>query len=158
MKKSLVVIALFFCLIQGLYSQIFREDYNSRMDSTFSEGEVILNLQASSWFYNNEYFNPFYKGYTLIGGSFQPQLIYQINSKLSLTTAADFHRNYGKNESLFVQPLLSIEYKPRSNFSVLMGSFNGGMNHLLPEALFSFEKHVQENVENGILIRFSNSE
>jgi len=157
MKKYLVLIVLFFCILQGLYSQIFPEDYNSRMDSTYSEGEIFLNLQASSWFYNNEYFNPFYKGYTLIGGSFQPKIVYQSNSKLTLMAGADFHRNYGKNENLFIKPLLSIEYKPTTNFSVLVGSYNGGMNHLLPEALFSFENHLQDIVEQGILIRFSNS-
>jgi hypothetical protein len=37
-----------------------------------------------------------------------------------------------------------------------MGSYNGGENHGLHEALFSFENHLTDIVENGILIRYSN--
>jgi len=157
MKRILIFIILFISSLQGLYSQIFQDEYNTRQDSLITEGQVYLRLQGSTWFYNNEYFNPFYKGYTLIGGGFQPTIVYQSSPKLQISVGADFLQFYGINEKLRIKPLFSLEYKPNENFSVLMGSYNGGENHKMTEAMFSFENHLRNLVENGILIRFNNT-
>jgi hypothetical protein len=157
MKKFFVFIFLVISSLQVTNSQIFQEDYINRLDSTLSEGEIFLDLQGSTWFYNNEYFNPYYKGYTLIGADFQPKLVYQSGPKLQFSIGADFHLYYGDNENVTAKSLFSIEYKPVKNFSLLMGSYNGGENHRLHDAVFSFENHLNDLVENGILIRYDNS-
>jgi hypothetical protein len=157
MKQLIVFTLLFTSTLQGLYSQIFQEDYTSRQDSALNEGEIFLDLQASTFFYNNEFFNPFYPGYTLIGANFQPRLVYQSSQKLRFSLGTNLRRYYGDSEKTSALPMLSIEYTPRKNFSILMGSFNGGENHGLHEALFSFENHLTDLVENGILIRYTNS-
>jgi hypothetical protein len=157
MQKLFILIFLVISSLQVGYSQIFQEDYKNRIDSTLSEGEIFLDLQGSTWFYNNEYFNPYYKGYTLIGAEFQPKLVYQSGTKLQFSFGADFHLYYGDNENVKAKPLFSIEYKPLKNFSILMGSYNGGENHRLHDAIFSFENHLTDLVENGILIRYDHS-
>jgi hypothetical protein len=157
MQNLFVFIFLVISSLQVGYSQIFQDDYNNRLDSTLSEGEIFLDLQGSTWFYNNEYFNPYYKGYTLIGAEFQPKLVYQSDPKLQFSLGANFHLYYGDNEKVTAMPMFSVEYKATKNFSVLMGSYNGGENHRLHDAVFSFENHLTDLVENGILIRYDNS-
>ena len=156
MSKSFIFIVLFISFLQEVNAQIFQEDYKNREDSLLADGDIFLDLPLSTWFYNNEYFNPFYKGYTLIGANVQPRLVYQSNAKLKLSAGAYLHRYFGDNEKTIANPLFSIEYRPIENFSVLMGSFNGGENHRLHEAVFSFENHLIDIVENGILIRYTN--
>jgi hypothetical protein len=156
MRSYFLFIALITSSLQPIYSQIFQEEYMNRQDSSLAKGDVFFDIQASSWFFNNEYFNPFYKGYTLIGGNFRPLLVYQSNSKLKINTGADLHRYYGDNIKTSVIPLFSLEYRAIDNFSILMGSYTGGENHLLNEVLYSFENHLTDLIENGILIRYSN--
>ncbi len=157
MKRRYLFILLFFSILPDVHCQLFQDDYKNRQDSVPGEGKLFLDLQGSTWFYNNEYFNPFYRGYTLIGAYFQPSLIYQSNPKLKFSAGANLRRNYGDNLKTTVNPLFSIEYWPVDNFSVLMGSFNGGENHGLHEVLFSFENHLTDIVENGILINYKNA-
>jgi len=157
MKQLVVFILLFAGTLECLHSQVFQEDYADRQDSILSEGDIFLDLQGSSFFYNNEYFNPFIKGYTLIGANFQPRILYQSSPKLTFSVGTNLQRYYGDSEKTSFLPMLSLEYRPKKNFSILMGSFNGGENHGMHEALFSFENHLTDIVENGILIRFKNS-
>lgn len=157
MRRLCILIALFVGFFSALSAQLFQNDYMNRPDSSHSVGSLILDLQGSGWFYNNEYFNPFYKGYTLIGANFQPRLVYQSNPKLKFSAGAHLQRFYGDALKTAVKPLFSIEYSPRKDFSILMGSFNGGENHGLPEVLFSFENHLADIVENGVLINYKNS-
>jgi hypothetical protein len=155
MKRVLIIIMLFISLLQRVNSQVFQNDYDNRRDSILAPGAVFLDLPLATWFYNNEYFNPFYKGYTLIGANIQPAVIYQSNPKLRFSAGIYLHRYYGNSELTNARPLFNIEYKPDKDFSVLMGTFNGGENHGLNEILFSFENHLTNIVENGILIRYN---
>ena len=157
MKRILIIILLFISLLEGVNSQVFQESYYNRADSTTADGELFLDLPLATWFYNNEYFNPFYKGYTLIGANIQPCLIYQSNSRLKFSAGLYLHRYYGNSQKTITKPLFNIEYNPLKNLSVLMGTYNGGENHGLSEVLFSFENHLTDIVENGILIRYANT-
>jgi len=59
MKKLCLYIILSVSLLQIANSQIFQKDYKTRTDSLRETGSVYLNLQGATWFYNNEYFNPY---------------------------------------------------------------------------------------------------
>jgi len=157
MRKLLLFIILSFSALQAANCQIFQEDYKSRNDTTPPEGNLMLDIQGSIYFYNNEYFNPYYKGYTLIGAFLQPQIVYQSNPKLKISAGAHLQRSYGDNLKTKASPLFSIEFMPSKSFSVRMGSFNGGENHGMNEVLYSFENHLTDIVENGILINYKNA-
>jgi hypothetical protein len=156
MSRISLLIIVFIISLQEVKSQVFQENYKNREDSALADGSIFLDLPLSTWFYNNEYFNSFYEGYTLFGANVQPRLVYQVYPKLKISAGLHLHRYYGDNMKTAANPLFSIEYAPSANFSVLMGSYNGGENHRLHEALFSFENHLTDIVENGILIRYSN--
>jgi hypothetical protein len=120
-----------------------------------NEGDVFLELGGSSWFYNNEYFNPYYKGYTLIGAEFQPVLSYKSSQKLKYSAGIDLHRFYGDDLKTRALPFFNICYRPTEKLSLLLGSYNGGENHGVNEILFSFENHLTDLVENGVLINYN---
>jgi len=157
MSRHIIFIILFTSTLQGIKAQLFQEDYKSRPDTSWNQGDLILDLQASTWFYNNEYFNPFFKGYTLIGANFQPSLVYQSNSKLRFSAGAHLQRFYGDDLKTSAYPLFSLEYRPTSSFALTMGSFNGGENHGMNEIIYSFENHLTDIFENGIMINYHNS-
>lgn len=157
MNRYIIIIILFTSTLQGIKAQLFQEDYKSRPDTSWNAGDLHLDLQGSTWFYNNEYFNPYFKGYTLIGANFRPSLVYQSNLKLKFSAGAHLQRFYGDNLKTTVYPHFSMEYRPTSSFTLTMGSFNGGENHSMNEVLFSFENHLTDIFENGILINYNNS-
>jgi len=152
MNRLFIVILLFFSLIQQVNCQLFQEEYRNREDTSYSSVPLLLDLQASTWFYNNEYFNPFYKGYTLTGAYLQPWLVYRSNNNLKISAGTHIQRFYGDHLNTKIQPLFSIEYRPSPYLTILMGSFNGGENHRMNDVLFSFENHLTDLPENGILI------
>jgi hypothetical protein len=157
MSRYIILIILFISTLQGVKAQLFQEDYKNRPDTSWNAGDLILDLQGSTWFYNNEYFNPFFKGYTLIGANFQPSLVYQSNLKLRFSAGAHLRRYYGDDLKTYAHPMFSLEYRPTPSFTLTMGSFNGGENHGMNEVLFSFENHFTDIIENGILINYKNS-
>ena len=158
MIKHLIKYLIFFLLVPStLFSQLFQQDYSTRIDSLPKEKTMFIHLLGASFFNNNEFFNAYQPGYTLIGGMLQPKLIYVINSKLKLSGGLHLREYYGDDGTMLVHPLFSIDYKVNDAFNILMGSFEGGQNHRLPETIFAFENHFSELVENGILININKS-
>ena len=155
MKRIIPFFVLLTLVSESAISQIFQNDYYNRHDTVMMEGDIFFNVQAAAFFYNNEFFNTYNKGYTLIGSNFQPQLIYQSNSKLKLAAGINLQRYFGENSDIYAKPILSIEYRPSDKFTILLGSFNGGENHRTHDAIFTFENHLTSLIENGILINYS---
>jgi hypothetical protein len=157
MKIRIIISCLTILPIFPLSAQLFQEHYQHKQDSVFDSGILYFGIDGGAWFYNNEYFNPYYKGYTLTGQRFIPTLSYNINSQLAISAGAELSRNNGKNISTNLNPFFNLKFIPGKNFSVTMGSYYGGENHKLPEALFSFENQLNEIVENGVRISFIKS-
>lgn len=142
---------IFFFIPVHSFAQVFQKDYATTYDSPANERDLNLNLLASTFLNNNEFFNPLQEGYTLIGGFFQPSLNYYINQKLILSTGIHIRKFYGDENFADAEPVFSIKYNPNKKISLLLGSYEGGQNHLLPESLFAFENHFTDLVENGFL-------
>ena len=146
------LIVLFLLFPVQIFSQIFQESYFTGNDSLRLEKHLNLHITGATFFNNNEYFNPYQEGYTLIGGFLQPELVYSVNKKLSLTAGLHIKKYYGNEGFADAEPMFSICYRASDALNIVMGSFGGGQNHLLPETMLEFENHFSNLVENGILL------
>jgi len=138
-------------------AQIVRDHYKSTIEETSDSAKIFLSLQASTFFNNNEYFDAPIEGYTLTGAWLQPVLFYQVNPKLRIGGGLHLMKYNGRNDLEQAFPVFRVDYYPMNNLSITMGSFNGGMNHQLPEAVYYFENHFTDILNNGIRIKYQNA-
>ena len=139
----------------SINAQLFQKDYLTGNDSLIEEKTLNLHILGTTFFNNNEFFNPYYQGYTLTGSFFQPKIVYTVNPKLILSAGVHLRKYFGDNGFIYAEPLFNIHYRVNNSLNIQMGSFEGGQNHLLPETIFDFENHFSNLVENGILITFN---
>lgn len=139
-----------------LFSQFHSEYFNTSIEKSVDSEKLMLNLNAAGFFHNNEFFGTDVEGYTLTGNYIQPSLIYSISDDLRIGAGAHLLRYNGEEGFNEKFPMLSIMYKPMENLEILLGSYNGGDNFLLPEALYARELNFTKLVNNGANIRFNN--
>jgi len=157
MKIFSSCILLLILIPLSAFPQLFQKDYSTSYDSLISDKNLNLHLLASAFINNNEFFNPYQEGYTLIGGFLQPSLIYNISPKLILSAGIHLREYYGNNDFTDAEPVFSIKYRPNKEICFLAGSYEGGQNHNLPETLLAFENHFSDLIRNGFLLNINKS-
>jgi len=128
-------------------SSVYIQDYKIHETDT---GKLFLQINNNNFIKNNEYFGPVVEGYTLLGFNLTPRLVYIPNSKLKLTTGANFLTYYGRENELEASLLLSFQYKLHPNLDFVLGNIYGTVNHRLIDPLLNFERFLDDNIENGI--------
>ncbi len=140
-----------------VHSQIFRELYRQETITGNIPHILSLDLNASTFFNNNEFFHTNTEGYTLTGAFFQPVLTYTVTGDLGFGLGIHLLKYNGRDEFARVMPFFKIDYRVTEKFRITMGSFDGGENFLLPEPLYKFENHFTNLVNNGIRLDFKGS-
>lgn len=156
MKKRLYIflIIIFIGKESIVFSQFHSEYFNSSIEKPEDTDKLFLNLNASGFFHNNEFFGTDAEGYTLTGNYFQPSLSYSITDNLQIGAGVHLLKYNGQEGFNQQIPLLNISYKVFDNLEILLGSFNGGDNFLLPEALYARELNFTALVNNGARIKY----
>jgi hypothetical protein len=153
MKIRLIVVALLFCLIKvsaQLPGMLIQPDVIAPSDSQ----KIFFNLNAKSFFRNNEYFNPIEEGYTLIGYNLEPSVVIFPTKSISVEIGGSFLKYSGRNGFHDIQPLFRFRYQPDSKFQVILGNLYGGSNHRLYEPLYRWERDFSNPVESGVQFLF----
>lgn len=117
--------------------------------------ELYLAVRGAGFFNNNEYFDTYTEGYTLIGNYFQPVMHYYFNPSFSLAAGVHVLKYHGQEGFAAISPWFSISYTPTEKLRIAAGSFNKGALLNLPEALYSFENQFTDLTGNGIMINYS---
>lgn len=149
MKISIYIIVIFFNLIRvsaQLPGMLVRPENAILADSQ----KVLFNLQAKSFFKNNEYFNPIEEGYTLIGYNIEPSVVFLPVHSISVEIGGTFLKYSGRNGFYDIQPLFRFRYQPSSTFQMVLGNLYGGSNHRLCEPLYRWERDFTNPVESGL--------
>lgn len=145
---SLLILIHFGSVQSQFHSKYFQHEIPA--DSS----KFLLCIDGAGFFHNNEYFSTDEEGYTLIGNYFKPVLRIRIKEELSVSGGYHFLRFHGQNGFHSETPYLNLDYQFHENGNLLIGSFMGGDNHHLPEALYARELHFNNQVMNGVLINF----
>lgn len=114
--------------------------------------ELHLGINTSVFIRNAEYFLPYTKGYTAFGFFLDPTLAYHINGKAAVTAGAHLTGIAGSDGLRDAQPILRIEYQPKSWITIVGGSLYGNLNHRLYEPLYDFDRYFYANDEMGLQI------
>lgn len=127
-----------------------QEDFASPSDS----GSLTFRLNSTGFFRNNEYFNPLYKGYTLIGIHLTPVVEWKADPHVSFIGGLHVLKYSGQERFNKVLPIFSLQANFNDRFSLMAGTIRGAGEHRLPEALYGTERNLNEVIEDGLQIRY----
>lgn len=117
---------------------------------------IFLAIDNANLVKNNEYFNDFYHGHTIIGYTLNPHLIYRPNSKTTIEAGIHLLKYSGIETFSQVSPTFLIDIEFAKNTRLLLGSIKGGLAHKLIEPLYKYERFFEDSDESGIQLLHSN--
>ena len=116
---------------------------------------LIAEFDNLNFFKNNEYFNPFVEGYSLIGFSFNPYLTYKISSTTQVSGGMHLLKYSGISKFTKTEPLFRVKQTLFDGLDLIMGSIYNNNNHNLIDPLYHHEKVLTDPLESGIQFRFN---
>lgn len=154
--NRIAFILLFFTLgnLSFLSAQFQNQYFQHRQLIEGKSNELYLAMRASGFFNNNEFFDTYVEGYTLIGNYFQPVLYYYFSPDFSVSGGAHLLKYHGQEGFANVRPWLSVHYHPSEKLRISLGSFNKGAILDLPEPLYMFENQFTDLTGSGIMIDY----
>jgi len=117
---------------------------------------LFFGINNTNFLKNNEYFNDFTDGYTLLGFILQPTMSYYPGKQIKIQGGMHLMKYSGRDFFTKFAPLLRVQYQPDSRFSLVMGSLYGTVFHRLPLPMFKFEWYLENQLENGVQLLFDN--
>lgn len=118
-----------------------------------SEGNLYLNFRNINFVKNNEYSNLITEGYTLIGFSLQPELIYHPDEKVALRLGAHLLSYSGTNKFSLIKPVFSTTWHFSENTFFTIGSLTGSDEHRMFDPHFNKERIYNAYSEDGVQFR-----
>jgi hypothetical protein len=155
MGRSIVSIIFLLLLSYTLKAQIHGFAPSGNFFSPSDSQKVYISVKGTSFFKNNEYFNPIEEGYTLIGFYLEPSAVLQLTKDFRLEAGAGILKYSGRKGLYQVEPLFRVQYQPADWFQMLIGTLYGGANHGLVEPLYRWELNFTNPMENGLQFLFN---
>lgn len=124
-----------------------------RPDERDSTGQVLLALNAFTFFKDNEYFNPLLDGRTLLGTHFNPQLVYYPVNGLRLEAGVFLWKDFGNPVFQQVRPTYRATWTVKRN-EFILGNIRPHLHHDYIEPLFNFERVMLNPLEEGVQYRY----
>ena len=141
--KYFILILFVFCSIKKLAQ--------SGNDSVF-EKHVFFNFKNTNFVINNEYFNDFIEGYTLIGYHITPSFTYQPTPKIQINFGVHAQKYSGISSFSQHKPIYSFTYKTNNN-KFIFGTIENNNNHNLLTFISFQESNYTNPIENGFQYR-----
>jgi len=153
--KITFLFILFITLTIKSYSQEFNSIfYDSSIIDSSKCNSLLLNIKNNNFFKNNEYFNNYTEGYTLLGFHFNPTLTYYPNKNIKISGGLHLLKYSGRDNFQDILPTFSFQYKINSNAEVILGTIHNSLNHKLIAPLYNFDNSIENNIENGLQFLF----
>lgn len=153
LKASLAILLFSFSLTSYAQLHFWHSDPESS-DSTRKAGDLYLDLPASFYFLNNEFFGAAVEGYTLPGYQLMPWLSYQLGDWVVLGGGLNLQQEFGENKDLAVRPLLSAQAKLRPDLQLTLGYLDAYRDHRLSDALYYYEAEISAPFEMGFRFEY----
>jgi len=145
--KKLIIILSFLFFVSFSFSQI---NYKQIKIDTTKTNNLYFKFNNNNFLKNNEYFNRFNRGETLLGYYFIPQFEY-IPLKNVRINAGAFMLNFSGKDNLYkFSPFFRFNYQINSNLNLIMGNIYGSRYHKLIEPIFSNDLYLKHNNEAGL--------
>ncbi len=147
--KRFILCVVFVNSITIAYSQSFNFFFEDTVKSEH-KSKLSLKIDNLNFLKNNEYFNSFVQGYTLIGYWLKPQVIYNISPRLSFNVGFHAQKYSGVKGFSEFKPLLSLIYKTGKNAKLVFGTLSPTLNHNMGDYLVAEELVLTDNIESGL--------
>ncbi len=112
------------------------------------------NADVVGFFKNNEYTSPISKGETFPGVRVLPVVAYQVANKFRVELGATglFYSGVQQKDesSAFNGIHAKLQYAINPKLNLILGNYNGGVNHRLIEPLYKWETHLTGKSESGL--------
>ena len=156
MRKTLSILLFLFLVQTSLFAQIDMSGrcYYPEFDTT-ANNNLLFRLENNNFLKNNEYFGNYAEGYTLIGFSLQPSLMYYAGRRFRIKAGVHLTQFFGESGFTDVLPVISAHLKATKRFEIIMGALSGDVNHNLIEPMFNPEYQYLRPVENGLQFLFN---
>lgn len=128
------------------------EDVERLMSSDSSA--LHLTIDNYNFLWNNEFFGPVVKGYTLIGYNLQPALEYHFTTSIKAKAGIRLTKYSGLDKFSDCVPVYSVTWHT-DNLAVTMGTIDGASFHRMPDPIMDRERQLVNNYENGMQIVYN---
>jgi hypothetical protein len=130
-----------------------RREFNNN-PPVIQRGDVLVSLNAFTFFKDNEYFNDIVQGYTLFGTQLNPQLVYYPIKDLRLEAGVFLWKDFGNPQLRQVRPTFRATWT-KGNQQFIFGNIRPHLSHGYIEPLFDFERVMLKPLEEGLQYRLN---
>ena len=132
------------------HSQSFYNNWQEQTHFIPDSGQIGLGVQNFAFFKDNEYFNPIWPGYTLLGNSFSAEAQYFFYPKLKLKLGYEDIRFWGQKNPYISQLYITVSYIFNSKWTLNMGKLDGNISHQYIEPMLNPENRFLHPLEQGL--------
>lgn len=154
-KVALILTLCVFTNAKGQMDQVWRYYYPEFAGD--ASHNLYLRLENNNFVKNNEYFGNHTEGYTMMGYTIQPSLMYYAGSNLRIKAGVHIIYYSGLSEFTEVIPTLTIHTKLGDHLDLIMGGLKGDVHHRLIEPIFNPENQYTRPIENGFQFIYDNN-
>lgn len=174
--KRIIILLIIFALgrsnVRGQISVLFNEDI--QIDS-FEVKKLYLEVDALSFFKNNEFVGEKIKGYTLPGFRMSPHLSLAFSQNVRMEVGANIIRYWGSEiypcysylgiaeweseryqKGVHILPIMRAQFSITDSFHIVFGTLYNRNYHLLCTPLYNNELNYTSDLESGIQILYEN--
>lgn len=146
MKKYLFIFYLFF--IATVNAQHFTSDLTLQQLFKSDSNSLYFNIDNYNFLWNNEFFNHYVDGYTLIGYNLRPTLEYHFTSQIKAEAGVYLQKYSGLDHYKRILPVYKVTWHT-DHFAVVAGTINGTTFHRLPDQILHHELQMSNAQEDG---------
>ena len=157
MKKIIVFFAVVLPLLLAplfAHAQYFAAESDVERLLMADSAALHLTIDNYNFLWNNEFFGPIDKGYTLIGFNLLPALEYHFTPNIKAKAGVRLTKYSGLDKFTDCLPVYSVTWHT-DKLAVTMGTINGASFHRLPEPVMHRERQLINNYENGMQIVYN---
>ncbi len=148
----LFFIVLGYNIVFAQVDQTWRYYYSEFKENAGSK--LYFRLENNNFVKNNEYFGNYIEGYTMMGYTVQPTLVYYAGSHLRIKAGIHAIQYSGMDNFTEILPTFSIHTKLSDKLDLIMGGLQGDVHHKLIEPIFNPENQYTRPIENGLQFIF----
>lgn len=156
MKLNVLLVIVFFLILTfSVTGQINNQMFlKNNTINPANRNKLFFGVENVNYLKNNEYFNKYYEGFTLLGYFLKPRFIYYPDSKVKIDAGVFLQKYSGINGFSEATPLFTFQYAPSQYFDMVIGTIYGSYNHRLIEPLYQSDLYYREQQENGLQLLF----
>lgn len=118
--------------------------------------KLLFRLENTNFIKNNEYFGVSAEGYTLLGYSITPSVMYYAGTRLRFQAGFNTQKYHGSEKFSKVNPVISAHLKLTPQLDLIMGSLKSTIHHRLSEPIYDNELQYIRPYETGLQFLYAN--